>query len=639
MSSQVTQTSLTVVIPSHNRPREIKQCIHSVLSQEIPSGLDLSILVRENSSCQQAKSEINRIVEAARLESEVPIELLNISTTESVLEGDHNIYESIRVNSSDYVLVLPDDDFLLNGSLSKIYKAVVLYKPDLIHLRLIQVTNANSDYIQRNYRVPDYDAFDEFNFLDYDFGLFIGLQSFVFSPKALAASDAPSFSDCSGFINWTCASQFFAMAVNSEKIIEIVPECVAWRRQQDTTNLSVRLNWDSINLFQSARLLKHFLQKGKISFRDYLRIRDRFLFDKRRLPHLPFLLKKFFAFADLYGLKNTIIMMPFSALRTIKSASKKLIGYSVKYVYAILRVCYNLKESIIPSSPLFATLPLGALSTFNRSQIVEPQVDHSSSSYWWQQHAPQYSSLSLYNFRRQHPVVGIMQGNVAREKFSKSIFLKELLSCPVGTLFLSRVSDSPLGQPPLRFSFPLISSLTALHVWYWYKLCMFDPMLEDIQCDVHEFGGGFGNLAKVILCSTQQIKNYFIYDFPTIAPLQKAFLSTSLPGQVNKKIICAGLYNHNFADSNSNVPSSRSQLRLFVATFSLSETDSNFFRSFLRGQLFDYDYALIAFQHHFEGVNNLGIVQDFLRDDRLVSESICELIEMWNGASLLLFKK
>ena len=139
--------SLLIVIPSHNRPRTLSQSLRSILLQSIPPRLSLKILVRENSSCPDAKKAILELIEDISTTTHVPINVLNVSDSTNCLEADLNIYESIRTNESDYVYVLPDDDFLLAGSIDKIFRAIDQFKPQLIRLGLIEVDDSNSEYI------------------------------------------------------------------------------------------------------------------------------------------------------------------------------------------------------------------------------------------------------------------------------------------------------------------------------------------------------------------------------------------------------------------------------------------------------------------------------------------------------------
>ena len=629
--------SLLVVIPSHNRPNEIRQCLASVVSQEIPADLCLKVLVRENSSCMKAKSEIHATINHLSGNANIPICILDVSTADTCLAGDLNIFESIHSAHSGYVLVLPDDDFLLNGSIEKISRAILRFSPDILHMGLIEVTNDNSGYILRNHQAPGYDDFREIDFLDYDLGIYIGLQSFVYSASALIQSRAPIFSECSEFINWTCASQFLAIAAKSKTVIEIGSDCVAWRKQADLVNLEVRNNWPSINLFQSSLLLTRFLQSDLISYPEFRHLRDQFILKVKRAPRIDFFLKNLFRFIGLYGLKNTVLLLPISVSRTLSRVINKLTKYFSRYSHKAARIVFVLKEKLAPSSPLLLTLPLDSLNIFNQHKLLNRSASISTSSEFWDQLLPQFSMLSLSGFRWQKPVVNIMQGSVAGEKFSISVFLDELLACPVGTLFLSRVADSPFGYPPLRESFPLISSLTALHVWYWYKLCLFNPSLEYTDCIIHEFGGGFGNLARVILSSTQQVNQYLIYDFSIISNLQESYLKTTLPLHAEKKIKYAGPYTSTYCSPVFS--DNKTHINVFIATFSISETKNSFFDQFLRNNLRNYDYALIAFQHQFLARNNLQVVQSFLSDCSFSSSSSLQLLEMWKGASLLLYKK
>jgi len=104
---------------------------------------------------------------------------------------------------------------------------------------------------------------------------------------------------------------------------------------------------------------------------------------------------------------------------------------------------------------------------------------------------------------------------------------------------------------------------------------------------VVEFGGGFGNMCKVIKNQNNQI-DYTIFDFEEFNLLQKYYLNEN------------GITDTKFCNNIENLENK--QYDLLVATWSLSEAPRSVRENFLRRV--NISNFIIAYQGSFEGVDN-----------------------------------
>jgi hypothetical protein len=125
---------------------------------------------------------------------------------------------------------------------------------------------------------------------------------------------------------------------------------------------------------------------------------------------------------------------------------------------------------------------------------------------------------------------------------------------------------------------------------------------------IFEFGGGYGNLCRLIH-GTGFTGKYTIYDLPIISALQRYYLSS-----VNLKLKRIGMDiadDETYCDSNSNeliafleeaIPIDNSR-NLFIATWSLSESPMNT-RTKFEKIMEKFDYFLMGYQDKFGEVDN-----------------------------------
>ena len=102
---------LSIVIPTYNRPSELKQCLESISYQSKKHGFQVSLDVRDNSTCDDSIQEnINNINVFRQANPSILVRRHDVRNSDgSCLSGDENIYKSIRMkaNSSGYRLVYP----------------------------------------------------------------------------------------------------------------------------------------------------------------------------------------------------------------------------------------------------------------------------------------------------------------------------------------------------------------------------------------------------------------------------------------------------------------------------------------------------------------------------------------------------
>lgn len=177
------------------------------------------------------------------------------------------------------------------------------------------------------------------------------------------------------------------------------------------------------------------------------------------------------------------------------------------------------------------------------------------------------------------------------------------------TRWRAALEEPSIGNLP-RYPFYLASSANTVH--HAYHLAQFEEKtrkrIEDMDC-VFEFGGGYGNLCR-LLYGLGFRGRYVLFDLPPFSALQRYYLKTAaLP--VDSKIIClsdAEKLRTALAEFGGN--------KLFVATWSISETPLSIRNSILSA-VSKFDYFLIAYQDQFQEVNNLHYFDSWKRDIRV----------------------
>ena len=103
-------TSLSVIIPTHNRPSKLRRAIKSCYDIASPH-LTINVIVRNNSSLEYFATS-KRVVESFKKNSFFDITHENVSQLgAAVIEADYNIFCSYTQQcTTDFLLVLGDDD-------------------------------------------------------------------------------------------------------------------------------------------------------------------------------------------------------------------------------------------------------------------------------------------------------------------------------------------------------------------------------------------------------------------------------------------------------------------------------------------------------------------------------------------------
>lgn len=100
--------TLTVAIPTYNRAKSLQAALDSILSQ-ISNHLNLEIIISDNASTDNTSEIVKQYQKTYQ-----HIRYFRNDTNKGI---DYNISKAVELSSSDYVMLLSDDDLLLDGSL------------------------------------------------------------------------------------------------------------------------------------------------------------------------------------------------------------------------------------------------------------------------------------------------------------------------------------------------------------------------------------------------------------------------------------------------------------------------------------------------------------------------------------------
>lgn len=192
----------------------------------------------------------------------------------------------------------------------------------------------------------------------------------------------------------------------------------------------------------------------------------------------------------------------------------------------------------------------------------------------------------------------------------------------IKTMFYSRTVEEPLKYLQKRFDWPKWKKAMEKASIGNSEPCSFFPksnanivhqthhiaqLLDRTGCKIEEldeiveFGGGYGCMCRLFFRFGFKGK-YIIYDLPELLVLQEYFLGQTV-----------GLQNVVFVHDSSMLERQISSNNLFVATWSLSETNFD-----LREKIFSVldppKYFLIAYRGVFKGINNIEYFAKFIRE-------------------------
>ena len=168
------------------------------------------------------------------------------------------------------------------------------------------------------------------------------------------------------------------------------------------------------------------------------------------------------------------------------------------------------------------------------------------------------------------------------------------------------LKESRAGNPP-RCPFDERTSCNLVH--HAYHLAQFEQHTgEDVaQFDVVvEFGGGYGSMCRLFF-NLGFRGRYVIFDLPAVSALQRYFLKSTGIRVLTPSEFAEGA---NGAICVSEFPELASLdvpgRRLFVATWSLSESPLAVRNAFLNENTARFDSVLLAFQPKFDDIDNVA---------------------------------
>lgn len=181
-------------------------------------------------------------------------------------------------------------------------------------------------------------------------------------------------------------------------------------------------------------------------------------------------------------------------------------------------------------------------------------------------------------------------------------------------VFKNSLTESAIGKPLRYWKFPKSSANLIHHI---YHLSIFKKVLNGNLNEldiVFEFGGGYGSMCRAIYnCNFN--KKYIIFDLPVFSAIQKFYLKllgirVLSPEEYhlsNTGVICISDFDI-LIDITNNLP--ESSKKLFIATWSFSETPLDFRKKFIP-LISKFNYHLIAYQKFFNEVNNNQYFDNF----------------------------
>jgi len=167
-------------------------------------------------------------------------------------------------------------------------------------------------------------------------------------------------------------------------------------------------------------------------------------------------------------------------------------------------------------------------------------------------------------------------------------------------LYKNLLIEDNIGNPVRYFLFPKSSGNRIREVFH---LLNFENFANFSLCNVNtifEFGGGYGNMARIFYKINKNI-NYTIFDTFHVNLLQYYYLKMlKIPTNINtknKKNITL-----NYKRSKCNFSNNKKK-KLFIANWSLSETPIKL-RNIILKKIKNFDFILISYQEKFEKINN-----------------------------------
>jgi len=168
------------------------------------------------------------------------------------------------------------------------------------------------------------------------------------------------------------------------------------------------------------------------------------------------------------------------------------------------------------------------------------------------------------------------------------------------------IAEDNIGNPVKFFLYPYSSGNKIHQTYHLKKFCDFSKFdLKNLN-NVVEFGGGYGNMAKIFKKKINPELNYIIFDTKEVNLLQYYYLKKSnVKVTINKYkkknvslISNLDLFESIIKNLNNN------DKTLFIANWSISEVPLAF-RKKLNFLINKLDYQIISYQNNFEKIDNI----------------------------------
>jgi len=167
-------------------------------------------------------------------------------------------------------------------------------------------------------------------------------------------------------------------------------------------------------------------------------------------------------------------------------------------------------------------------------------------------------------------------------------------------LYKMLLLEDNIGNPIRYFLYPKSSGNRIREVFHLLNFQNFSKIPLNKIKTVLEFGGGYGNMARLFYKINKNI-NYKIFDTFHVNLLQYYYLRMlKIPLTFNNVRDKNISLNYNISKYNS---FSKTDKKLFIANWSLSETPLKLRRIIFK-KIIDFDFILISYQKKFENINN-----------------------------------
>lgn len=200
--------------------------------------------------------------------------------------------------------------------------------------------------------------------------------------------------------------------------------------------------------------------------------------------------------------------------------------------------------------------------------------------------------------------------------------------------------EEPFGGPTLHPVLEESSGTTVVHAWHLFNLKKHTNIdFDKLDC-VIEFGGGYGNMCK-LLRKLGFKGDYIIYDLPEFLALQRFYLQgiglhvadgIRSTASINGENILVS----DIGDFKSVLGKKKYNNTLFIATWSLSESPMELRATFLP-LVAECDFFLYGYQKKFDNLDNVRFFDEYKeKNSGIVWEN--KYLDFWSGYYLLGYK-